>query len=180
MQRALAGVRHAVFQHQVGEAGEAQQGCLFAPQFQNAHDDRTVVPLALGRADCECLVQLAPSRGVVQVRHHGRVVGRLQGEAPAFQALALRAFACARHRGGRQSGQVALFGQHQFEGVGRIQNVLRELGRDLRQFHVDRFQALLPGRIQVRAVSAEGVHRLVQEAPPLARNHRPASSGMPL
>jgi hypothetical protein len=36
-------VRHAVFQHQIGEIGEAQQGRFFAAQFDDARDQRPII-----------------------------------------------------------------------------------------------------------------------------------------
>ena len=50
-ERALAGVRHAVVEHQVGKIAEAEQARLFAAQFQNPGEQLAVVAFRLGGAD---------------------------------------------------------------------------------------------------------------------------------
>ena len=49
-QRALAGVGHAVFEHEVGEIAEAEQLRLLAAQLEDAREQRAVVALRLGGA----------------------------------------------------------------------------------------------------------------------------------
>ncbi len=65
---------------------------------------------------------------------------------------------------GGSPGEVGLVGEHQFEGIGGIQDVLRELGGDLRQLDVDLLQSLFARRIQIGAVAPERLDGFVQEA----------------
>jgi hypothetical protein len=168
MEGAGAVVGHAVFEHQVGEVGEAQKTRLLAPQFQNAADERAIVAAFLGGADAVGLVEVAAGGGVIHVGHHRQVIGRLQSEAPAFQSLALGAVAGGGDGRRRQTGEIRLIGNHQFESVGGIEDVLAELGGDLRQFDVELLQFFLAGRVQIGAMAAESVDGLVEKAPPLA------------
>jgi hypothetical protein len=170
-------VRHAIFQHQVGKVGETKERRFLAAQFDNAHDNRAVIAAGGGAAHRECLVDLVANRALVEVGHHREVVRRLQREAPALHPLALRAFPRAGDGRGRQPGQVGLVGEDEFEGVGRVQDVLRELGGDPRQLDVDLLQPFLAGGFQIGAVTAEGVDGLVQEAPPGARESRGRRAG---
>ena len=130
-QRARAAPGHAVFENQIGKVAKTEQAGLLRAQFQDAADQRPVVPGALRGADAICQIHLPANGGVVQVGHDGGVIGRLQSEPPAFAAFAGGALARGSHGGGRQSRQGGLILDHQFEGVGGIEHVLTELGGDL-------------------------------------------------
>ena len=114
-------------------------------------------------------VDLPADGGIVEIRHHREVIGRLQGETPAFAPFAHGALAGRGERAGRQPGQCRLAGDQKLEGVGGIQHVFRKSGGEPGQLDVDFFQPLLAGGVQVGAVAAEIVHGFREKAAPLAR-----------
>ncbi len=80
--RAPASVRHAIFQHQVGEVPIAQKIRFLPPEFQNALDDWTVVVFVRNRAIHVCFVNLAADSCVIQIGHQRDIARGLQCESP--------------------------------------------------------------------------------------------------
>ncbi len=157
-------VGHAVFEYQVGEIAEAENAGLGAAQLQNAGHNGPVVALRLGGADGKGLVELAAHGGIVQVSHDRKIVGRLQGEAPAIEVFAGGAFARRGDGGSGQPGQIRLIGENAFEGVGGIEHVLAEFGGDGGELDVDLLELLLADRVEVGAGPAEPFDGLDQVA----------------
>ena len=168
-QRPPAGVSHPVFQHQVREIGEAKQFRLFPTQHQDAADVFSVVPRLGCGTDAMGLVDRLPDRGIVEIGHRGEVIGRLQCKAPAFQVFVHGALSRRGDGDRRQPGQLPLIGDHQFEGVGRVQNILGEFSGELGQLDIDLLESLLSGGIEVGAMTPKILQRFDQEPLPLAR-----------
>ena len=163
-----AGVGHAVFEDEIGEVGEAEEGGLFLAELEDALDDGAVVAVAGSGADGEGGVDVMAGLAAIEIGHHGEIIGGLEGEAPAGEVLALGGFAGAGDGGGGQTGEIGLIGEDEFEGVGGIEDVLGEFGGDLGEFDVDGFEALLAGGIEIGAMAAEAGDGLVEEAAALA------------
>src|SRR5438874_2646977 len=80
---------HPVMQHEVREIGKAEQARLLAAQFQNARQQRPIVPLRLCGASRVSTVHLFANAAVVQIRQYRNVTGRLQSETPPGKILRL-------------------------------------------------------------------------------------------
>jgi len=169
-------VGHAVFKHQVGKGGVAQQLGLFAAQLQNTGHQLAVVVRCGRGADAEGVIHLAAYGFVVEIGHYGDIAGRLQGESPALAAFALGALPGGLQRAHGQPGEALAVSDHELIGIGRIEDVFGELGGEPGQLHVDLLEAFLAGGVQVGAVAAEIVDGLLQEASPDPRE-RPRLTG---
>ncbi len=158
--RLLAFVGHAIVQYEIGKIGEAEQPGFFPAQFQNARQQRPVVPLRLGCARGIGAVHLLADLAVVEISQDRHVARRLEREAPSFNLLRRGALPCRIDGAGREPGQLRFIADDQFKCVGGIQNILGKFRRDLREFDIDLGHARFARGIQFRAMPLEGVQRL--------------------
>ena len=131
----LHAARHAVFHHIVGKGVVAQELCLLTPVVdESAADVAVVVLVAMGAERVAGHIQLSSQLAVVGVRHKRRVAGIVECEQPAFFALFLGSVGGSLHGRVGKSGQVVLVSDEQCEGLGILQQVLRELQGEQRSF----------------------------------------------
>ncbi len=162
-------VRHPVLQHEIRKIAEPEKLGLPLAQIENSNDDLAIVEVPSRRAAVVRAIHTFPHGGIVQVRENGEVARRLQREPPPFLVLRLRALPCRRYGAFRQPGEARLIVQDQLVGVRRVENVLGELGGQLRQLDVHLLKLLLSVRVQVRTVPPEIGHCFLEEPSPRAR-----------
>ena len=166
-------LRHLRHQGHFGEAGVAQQPCLFLAQRQDFLNQRRVVEapgIALGlvgRARHVGAVQALAQCGVVGELHHRQVAGHFQRQLVAGLAVGLSGGTCGL---GHVGGQAGDFGRAGVVGVavGGVERVFAELLAQLGLALLDLRETLLGRALQFRAGEHEVAHRVVQRLALLA------------
>ena len=159
-----AGLCHPVFKDQVGEVLETQELGFLASKGEDLRDVAAVVVRAGRRPGGKLAIHPLAHSLVVEVGYHRQVAGSLEGEAPAIPTLGCRALPSRFDRAQWEACKIPLGRDHQIEGVGRIEHVLRKLGRNLREFDVDLEESRLRRGVELSPTFPEVVDRLAQEA----------------
>ncbi len=156
------GVGHLGQQRFLGIVVEAEHGGIFCLEGEQALHDRAVVPfrlgiavIDLGSARCVGAVHALAQVAVFGILHEWTVGRCMQGELPAVQTGFLSDLAGGFLGVVRQAGEFRLVGDDFGEGVGRIEQVFRELGRQLGEFFGNGQEAWLLVFRQFGAAQAE-------------------------
>ena len=165
-------VGHLGVQRDFGEVVETEHGRFLSLEFEDALDQRAVVPFRLrvavvdfGGARRVGAVHAGAQLAVVGVLHQRAVGRRVQGEFPALDTRFFSGFAGGVPGVVRQAGEQAFVGDDLGEGVGRVEDVFRELGGDLRQLFHDRLEARFLVFRQFSAAEAEIADLVVDDLP---------------
>jgi hypothetical protein len=109
---------------------------------------------------------------VVGVLHHRLVAGVLQRELPAFASVLLRGVGRRREHVLGNAGELAAVGHEEREVVGRVHDVVLEFRPEARHLLLDREEARLLGRGELRAAQAEIAQLVLDVAPARGRGRR--------
>ena len=167
--------RHLRYQRYLGVIAVAEVAGFLRAQFEDAADERHVVPLRLAAQVVELggtggvgAIEFFAQRATFRVLHDRQVGGHVQREFPAGHTILVSGSARRLDDVVRNAGQFGLVGDDLGEGVGGVEQVFRELRRKASQFFLYGLKARLGGFRQFGAGEAEVADLVVDD--PALRN----------
>ena len=157
---------HALLEHEVGERRVPEPPGELAPLAQDRRDHGTVVERsAVGPLQVGAPQELA-RRSMLPVGEERQVARRLKREAPALDPLGPGLRGRALDHGRREARELGGVAHDPLEGVRRVEHVLCERRRELRELDAQLLHDRALVARQVGTSAAEGAQRLVQVPSP--------------